>query len=308
MKGIILAGGSGTRLYPITAAISKQLLPIYDKPMIYYPLATLMLAKVREVLIISTPQDTPRFKALLGDGSHIGLQISYAVQPHPQGIAQSFLIGEQFIGNDPVILILGDNIFYGHGLPRLLCEAQENLTGGVVFGYRVKDPERYGVVAFDGQMRAIDIEEKPKIPRSSYAIPGIYFYGPDVVSIAKQIQPSSRGELEITDINRVYLAQNRLQVRLLGRGYAWLDTGTFDAFQKAAAFVQAIQERQGVKISCIEEIAFRLGYIDRDSLISLSIGFKNNEYGEYLRAIAEEEHIQPLTTTDNENLERVLSN
>ena len=293
MKGIILAGGSGTRLYPVTMAISKQLLPIYDKPMIYYPLATLMHAKVREILVISTPLDIPRFQSLLGDGSHIGLQISYAIQPQPQGIAQALLIAESFIGRDSVVLILGDNIFYGHDLPHLLCEAQENLDGGLVFGYRVKDPERYGVVTFDSQMRAINIEEKPKNPQSFYAVPGIYFYGPDVVSIAKQIKPSSRGELEITDVNRFYLAQNRLQVRLLGRGYAWLDTGTFDAFQKAAAFVQAIQERQGVKISCIEEIAFRMGYIDQASLLSISERFKNNEYGEYLCHIAEEENVHP---------------
>jgi glucose-1-phosphate thymidylyltransferase len=293
MKGIILAGGSGTRLYPVTVAISKQLLPIFDKPMIYYPLATLMHAKVREILIISTPLDTPRFMALLGDGSQIGLQISYAVQPQPQGIAQSLLIAENFIGRDPVILILGDNIFYGHDLPHLLCKAQECLEGGLVFGYRVKDPERYGVVTFDHNMRAINIEEKPKSPKSFFAVPGIYFYSSDVVSIAKQIQPSPRGELEITDVNQFYLTQNRLQVRLLGRGYAWLDTGTFDAFQKAAAFVQAIQERQGVKISCIEEIAFRMGYIDRFCLLSLSERFKNNEYGEYLRHIAEEENVIP---------------
>jgi len=291
MKGIILAGGSGTRLFPVTMAISKQLLPIYDKPMIYYPLATLMHANVREILIISTPLDTPRFKLLLGDGSHLGLQISYAVQPQPQGIAQSFIIGEKFIDHDSVVLILGDNIFYGHDLPRLLSESVENLTGGLVFGYRVKDPERYGVITFNSQMQAIDIEEKPKVPRSSYAVPGIYFYGPDVVAIAKQIKPSPRGELEITDINRVYLAQGRLQVRLLGRGYAWLDTGTFDAFQKAASFVQAIQERQGIKISCIEEIAFRMGFIDRHSLLSIAQRFKNNEYGEYLCHIAEEENI-----------------
>lgn len=294
MKGIILAGGSGTRLFPVTIAISKQLLPIYDKPMIYYPLATLMHAQVREILIISTPQDTPRFKALLGDGSHLGLQISYAVQLQPRGIAQSLLIGEEFIDGEPVILILGDNIFYGHDLPHLLRESQEQLDGGLIFGYRVKDPERYGVVAFDKEMRAIDIEEKPKFPKSSFAVPGIYFYGPDVVSLAKNIQPSARGELEITDVNRAYLAQGRLQVRLLGRGYAWLDTGTFDAFQKAAAFVQTIQERQGVKISCIEEIAFRMGYINRAALIFLSERYKNNEYGEYLRSIAEEVVIEPV--------------
>ena len=255
-----------------------------------------MHAKVREILVISTPIDILRFKTLLGDGSHIGLQISYAIQQQPQGIAQSLLIAEQFIGRDPVILILGDNIFYGHDLPHLLCEVQKDLTGGVVFGYRVKDPERYGVVTFDHQMRAIEIAEKPKNPQSFYAVPGIYFYGSDVVSIAKQIKPSLRGELEITDVNRLYLEQGRLQVRLLGRGYAWLDTGTFDAFQKASAFVQAIQERQGVKISCIEEIAFRMGYINQISLLSISERFKNNEYGEYLRHIAEEENVYTQRT------------
>jgi glucose-1-phosphate thymidylyltransferase len=293
MKGIILAGGSGTRLYPATVAISKQLLPIYDKPMIYYPLATLMLASIREILIISTPQDTPRFKKLLGDGSLLGLQITYAVQARPEGIAQAFLIGEKFIGSEPVALILGDNIFYGHDLPRLMRESVRHLTGGLIFGYRVKDPHRYGVVAFDSEMRAIDIEEKPKIPQSSYAVPGLYFYGSDVVSIAKRIKPSARGELEITDVNRAYLKERRLQVRLLGRGYAWLDTGTFDAFQKASAFVQAIQERQGVIISCIEEIAFRMGYISRPELMKLSERFKNNEYGEYLRQVAEESVLAP---------------
>jgi glucose-1-phosphate thymidylyltransferase len=306
MKGMILAGGSGTRLYPVTAAISKQLLPIYDKPMIYYPLATLMHAGVREILIISTPLDTPRFKMLLKDGSHLGLQISYAVQPEPRGIAQSFIIAESFISGEPVVLILGDNIFYGHDLPRLLCEAAKNLNGGLVFGYRVKDPERYGVVTFDCRMRVIAIEEKPENPQSFYAIPGIYFYGSDVVSIAKQIKPSLRGELEITDVNRVYLSQNRLQVRILGRGYAWLDTGTFDAFQKAASFVQAIQERQGVKISCIEEIAYRMGYIDRSTLLAMAEHFKNNEYGEYLFHVAEEDAVQP-ELVKMENLQTSLS-
>ncbi|MBF8262639.1 MAG: rfbA [Parachlamydiales bacterium] len=288
MKGIILAGGSGTRLYPATVAISKQLLPIYDKPMIYYPLATLMLAMIREVLIISTPQDTPRFRKLLGNGSKLGMKISYAVQARPEGIAQAFLIAEKFIDSDPVALILGDNIFYGHDLPRLMRESVQHLSGGLIFGYRVKDPHRYGVVAFDSEMRAIDIEEKPKTPKSSYAVPGLYFYGPDVVSIAQKIKPSVRKELEITDVNRAYLADQRLQVRLLGRGYAWLDTGTFDAFHKASAFVQTIQERQGVKISCIEEIAYRMGYIDSQELLNLSERFKNNEYGEYLRQVAEE--------------------
>jgi glucose-1-phosphate thymidylyltransferase len=288
MKGIILAGGSGTRLYPVTQAVSKQLLPIYDKPMIYYPLSTLMHANIREILIISTPIDTPRFQELLRDGSHLGLTISYAVQMRPEGIAQSLLIGESFIGENSVALILGDNIFYGHDLPKIVQEAAQSLSGGLIFGYHVKDPERYGVVSFDRNMRVIDIEEKPKNPKSNYAVPGLYFYGPDVVSIAKKIRPSPRGELEITDVNRAYLSQKRLEVRLLGRGYAWLDTGTFDAFHKAAAFVQTIQERQGVKISCIEEIAYRMGYIHRSQLFALAERFKNNEYGEYLRQVAEE--------------------
>jgi glucose-1-phosphate thymidylyltransferase len=288
MKGIILAGGSGTRLYPVTVSMSKQLLPIYDKPMIYYPLSTLMHANIREILIISTPKDTPRFNELLEDGSHLGLKISYAVQQQPQGIAQSLLIAESFIGQESVALILGDNIFYGHDLPRLMRECSQELIGGLIFGYRVKDPERYGVVSFDSQMQAIDIQEKPKNPSSSYAVPGLYFYGPDVVSIAKRIKPSPRGELEITDVNREYLQQKRLHVRQLGRGFAWLDTGTFDAFQKASSFVQTIQERQGVKIACIEEIAFRMGYITKEMLFAQAQRFKNNEYGEYLMQIAED--------------------
>lgn len=288
MKGIILAGGSGTRLYPATLSVSKQLLPIYDKPMIYYPLSTLMHANIREILIISTPRDTPRFQELLEDGSHLGLQISYAVQMKPSGIAEAFLIGESFIGKETVALILGDNIFYGHDLPNLIRDAASQVLGGMIFGYHVKDPQRYGVVSFDRDMRVIDIEEKPKNPKSSYAVPGLYFYGPDVVAIAKKIRPSNRGELEITDINRWYLSENRLDVRLLGRGYAWLDTGTFDAFQKASAFVQTIQERQGVKISCIEEIAYRMKFIQKSQLFALAKRYKNNEYGEYLAQIAEE--------------------
>ena len=287
MKGIILAGGSGTRLYPATMAVSKQLLPIYDKPMIYYPLSILMLAGIREILIISTPNDTPLFRKLLGDGSQIGLQISYAVQMRPEGIAQAFLIGESFIGGESVSLVLGDNIFYGYDFPRLLRQALTLQSGGLVFGYRVKDPERYGVISFDHEMHATDIEEKPKTPKSPYAVTGLYFYGPDVVSIAQKIRPSARGELEITDVNRAYLAEGRLEVQLLGRGYAWLDTGTFDAFQKAAAFIQTIQERQGIKIACIEEIAYRMGYIDSQQLLALADRFKNNEYGEYLRHVVE---------------------
>lgn len=285
MKGIILAGGSGTRLYPATIALCKQLLPIYDKPMIYYPLSVLMTAGIREILIISTPEDTPRFEKLFGDGSQLGLHFQYAVQPKPAGLAQAFLVGASFINRSPVCLVLGDNIFYGHDLPSLLQEGTSLTSGGLIFGYHVKDPERYGVVHFDAQMRALGIEEKPLKPKSPYAVPGLYFYGPDVVDIASSLKPSPRGELEITDINRIYLEQNRLTVRLLGRGHAWLDTGTFDAFHKASSFVQAIQERQGIKISCIEEVAYRMGYIDRDQLQKLADRYSKNEYGEYLRHI-----------------------
>jgi glucose-1-phosphate thymidylyltransferase len=288
MKGIILAGGSGTRLYPATIALCKQLLPIYDKPMIYYPLSVLMLAGLRDILIISTPEDTPRFEKLFGDGSHLGLRFQYAVQAKPAGLAQAFLLGAPFIGSDPVALILGDNIFYGHDLPALLQEGVNLASGGLIYGYRVKDPHRYGVVHFDEHLRALDIEEKPLEPKSPYAVPGLYFYGPDVVDIARSLKPSPRGELEITDINKAYLHQQRLTVRLLGRGHAWLDTGTFEAFHKASAFVQAIQERQGIKICCIEEVAFRKGYIDRTQLLRLSHRYPNNEYGDYLRSIAEE--------------------
>ncbi len=296
MKGIILAGGSGTRLYPATLAVCKQLLPIYDKPMIYYPLSVLMLAGLRDILIISTPDDTPRFERLFGNGSHLGLKIQYAVQPQPKGLAQAFIVGESFIANNPVALILGDNIFYGHDLPALLQEGVELTDGGLIFGYRVKDPKRYGVVHFDPEMRALGIEEKPLYPKSPYAVPGLYFYGPDVVDIAKSLKPSPRGELEITDVNKRYLEEKRLTVRLLGRGHAWLDTGTFDDFQKASSFVQAIQERQGIKISCIEEAAYRMGYIDRDQLLHLADRFSKNEYGEYLRQVAQEE---PSKTESN---------
>lgn len=285
MKGIILAGGSGTRLYPATIALCKQLLPIYDKPMIYYPLSVLMTAGIREILIISTPEDTPRFEKLFGDGSQLGLRFQYAVQPKPAGLAQAFLVGASFINHSPICLVLGDNIFYGHDLPSLLQEGTSLTSGGLIFGYHVKDPERYGVVHFDSQMHALGIEEKPLKPKSPYAVPGLYFYGPDVVDIAASLKPSSRGELEITDINRIYLEQKRLTVRLLGRGHAWLDTGTFDAFHKASSFVQAIQERQGIKISCIEEVAYRMGYIDRDQLQKLADRYSKNEYGEYLRHI-----------------------
>ncbi len=285
MKGIILAGGSGTRLYPATIALCKQLLPIYDKPMIYYPLSVLMQAGIRDILIISTPEDTPRFEKLFGDGSHLGLRFQYAIQEKPSGLAQAFLIGAPFIGKEPICLILGDNIFYGHDLPVLLQEGMRLTSGGLIFGYQVKDPQRYGVVTFDSHMRALDIEEKPTQPKSSYAVPGLYFYGPDVIDIARSLKPSSRGELEITDVNKAYLKQQRLTVRLLGRGHAWLDTGTFDAFHKASSFVQAIQERQGIKISCIEEIAYHMGYITGDQLSSLAARYSKNEYGDYLRQV-----------------------
>lgn len=285
MKGIILAGGSGTRLYPATIALCKQLLPIYDKPMIYYPLSVLMMAGIKDILIISTPEDTPRFEKLFGDGSQLGLRFQYAVQEKPAGLAQAFIVGSEFVGNEPVALILGDNIFYGHDLTSILQDGVKLTSGGMIFGYQVKDPERYGVVHFDAQMKALGIEEKPLKPKSSYAVPGLYFYGPEVVEIARNLKPSPRGELEITDVNKVYLEQGRLNVRLLGRGHAWLDTGTFDAFHKASAFVQAIQERQGIKISCIEEVAYRKGYIDRDQLLQLADRYAKNEYGEYLRHI-----------------------
>lgn len=286
MKGIILAGGSGTRLYPATIAICKQLLPIYDKPMVYYPLSVLMMAGIRDILIISTPEDTPRFEKLFGDGSSLGLRFSYAIQPSPGGLAQAFLVGERFIQTSPVCLILGDNIFYGHDFPELLAEGMSLREGGLIFGYRVKNPNRYGVVQFDQEMRVVDIEEKPAAPKSHYAVPGLYFYGPEVVEIARSLKPSSRGEVEITEVNRIFLQQKRLTVRLMGRGHAWLDTGTFDSFQKAALFVQTIQERQGIKIACIEEIAYRKGYIDKIELLSLSDRYSKNEYGDYLRQIA----------------------
>lgn len=291
MKGIILAGGSGTRLFPATLAICKQLLPIYDKPMIYYPLSVLMLGGLQDILIISTPEDTPRFQKLLGDGSHLGIRLQYAVQAVPGGLAQAFIVGSSFIGNDPVALILGDNLFYGDDLSSLLNEGTRLSSGGMIFGYRVKDPHRYGVVEFDSQMKVIGIVEKPSQPKSSYAVPGLYFYGPDVVEIARSLKPSSRGELEITDVNKVYLEQGRLTVRLLGRGHAWLDTGTFDALHKASSFVQTIQERQGIKISCIEEVAYRKGFIDNRQLLLLAERYMKNEYGEYIRAVALEENI-----------------
>jgi glucose-1-phosphate thymidylyltransferase len=289
MKGIILAGGSGTRLYPLTLGVSKQLLPVYDKPMIYYPLSVLMLAGIREVLVISTPVDLPVFMRLLGDGSLLGMSFSYAEQPRPDGLAQAFLIGREFIGRDAVCLILGDNIFYGPGLSKILREAVKLKRGGLIFGYPVRDPERYGVVEFDANRRVIGIEEKPKAPKSQYAVPGLYFFDNDVVRIAEGLKPSARGELEITDVNLAYLRRGDLRVEPLGRGFAWLDTGTHDALQQAASYVQAIQERQGLKISCIEEIAYRLGYIDRSRLLALAAEYNKNDYGRYLAEIANED-------------------
>lgn len=285
MKGIILAGGSGTRLYPITKGVSKQLTPIYDKPMIYYPLSVLMLAGIKDILIISTPHDLPQFKALLGDGSDIGVKFSYVEQPSPDGLAQAFILGEDFIGNDDVCLVLGDNIFYGHGLVDMLASSIKNVeedNKATVFGYYVKDPERYGVAEFDGEGNVLSLEEKPKSPKSNYAVVGLYFYPNSVINIAKNIKPSHRGELEITTVNQTYLEQNALMVELMGRGYAWLDTGTHESLIEASNFIQTIENRQGLKVACIEEIAYEMGYISKDQLIELAQPLKKNQYGQYL--------------------------
>jgi len=291
MKGIILAGGSGTRLYPITKGVSKQLVPIYDKPMIYYPLSVLMLAGIKEVLIISTPHDLPNFEKLLGDGSDIGMKFSYKVQPSPDGLAQAFILGEEFIGNDDVCLVLGDNIFYGHGLTNLLAQSVENAkkeNKATVFGYYVNDPQRYGVAEFDANGNVTSIEEKPQEPKSNYAVVGLYFYPNDVVQKAKEVKPSDRGELEITTLNQFYLQEQRLKVELMGRGYAWLDTGTHESLLEASQFIQTIENRQGLKVACIEEIAYEMGYISKDKLIELAGPLKKNQYGQYLLKRAKE--------------------
>ncbi len=288
MKGIILAGGAGTRLYPLTKSISKQIIPVYDKPMIYYPLSVLMLAGIRKILIISTPEDIHLYEDLLGDGQQLGLNLTYEIQPSPDGLAQAFIIGENFIGNDPVCMILGDNIFYGHGFGKVLLDTAELKDGAVVFGYYVTDPERYGVVDFNAEGKALTIEEKPKQPRSNYAITGLYFYGNDVIEKAKSLKPSARGELEITDLNRLYLQEERLKVRIMGRGMAWLDTGTHESLLQASNYIYTIEERQGLKVSCIEEIAFKRGYIDKEQLVRLAEPLSKNQYGQYLMNIAEE--------------------
>lgn len=289
MKGIILAGGSGTRLYPITKGISKQLIPVYDKPMIYYPLSTLMLAGIRDILVISTPEYTPLFKQLLGDGSEWGISLTYKVQEKPNGLAEAFILGADFISNDSVCLILGDNIYYGSGLSKLVQEAAQKTNGATVFGYHVNDPERFGVVDFDSNMKALSIEEKPKKPKSNYAVTGLYFYDNTVVEKAKNLKPSNRGELEITDINKLYLDEGKLDVKLMGRGYAWLDTGTHDSMMEAASFIATIQKRQNLKVACLEEIAYRMGYISKEKLVELAQPMKKNDYGQYLLRLAKEQ-------------------
>lgn len=286
MKGIILAGGSGTRLYPLTQCISKQLLPIYDKPMIYYPLSVLMLAEIKDILIISTPEDIGRFESLLGNGRQLGLSLSYAVQPSPDGLAQAFIIGEDFIGRDRVAMVLGDNIFYGQGFTPMLRRVAARAEGATVFAYRVKDPTRFGIVEFDEERRAVSLEEKPAHPRSSFAVTGLYFYDNQVAELAKSLQPSERGELEITDLNRLYLEKSQLNVEMLGRGFAWLDTGTFEALQQAALFIETIQNRQGFKVACLEEIAYYMKWISQEQLIALAEPLQKNEYGQYLLDIA----------------------
>jgi glucose-1-phosphate thymidylyltransferase len=294
MKGIILAGGSGTRLYPLTKVLSKQLIPVYDKPMIYYPLSVLMLAGIRDILLISTPEDLPRFQQLFGDGSQLGLNLSYAEQPKPEGLAQAFLIGRKFIGRSAVSLVLGDNIFFGPGFQEIVrrCSRLKNGDGGIIFGYLVKDPERYGVVAFDAHKNVVSIEEKPAQPKSRYAVPGLYFYDNSVADIAAAIKPSARGELEITDINNAYLHQGKLKVELLGRGFCWLDTGTHESLQQAASYVQAVQDRQGLKIACLEEIAYRFGWIDAEQLERTATPMLKNQYGQYLMSILHDPDIQ----------------
>jgi glucose-1-phosphate thymidylyltransferase len=289
MKGIILAGGGGTRLYPVTQVVCKQLLPVYDKPMIYYPLSVLMLAGIREILVISTPESTPLFERLLGDGSRLGLELSYKVQQSPNGLAQAFVLGEEFIGGDSVCLVLGDNIFYGNGFSEILQNIAASTDGAVVFGYYVSDPERYGVVEFDDSKHAISIEEKPAKPKSNYAVVGLYFYDNEVIEVAKSVRPSARGEYEITDVNREYLRRGKLSVQLMGRGYAWLDTGTLDTLADAGSFVKAIEDRQGLKVACIEEIAYKMSFIDRRQFFRLAESLKKSAYGDYLFRIAQED-------------------